>query len=167
MTKHWLYLKYVLRHKWFVLQAGRRLSINLWQLLVHDLSKFHPSEWFPYAEWFYGYNGGSWYNSGELVTERRNNFDRAWLLHLHRNPHHWQYWVLHEDSGVRKVMPMPERYRHEMIADWAGAGRAIHGDKSDMLGWYESTKDARELHPDTRRRVEIEMISVLDWKGWE
>lgn len=26
------------------------------------------------------------------------NFNRAWLLHIHRNPHHWQHWVLINDD---------------------------------------------------------------------
>ncbi|MFR1480703.1 MAG: DUF5662 family protein [Hydrogeniiclostridium mannosilyticum] len=30
-------------------------------------------------------------------------FQRAWLLHIHRNPHHWQHWVLiNDDPGKAK-----------------------------------------------------------------
>lgn len=54
MQKHWRYLKYVIRHKWFVLLAGLTLGVPLRQLLVHDWSKFLPCEWFPYASFFYG-----------------------------------------------------------------------------------------------------------------
>ncbi len=52
-------------------------------------------------------------------------YDRAWLHHLHNNPHHWQYWVMppefnpdgDHDNGCLK---MPEEYVLEMIADWMG-----------------------------------------------
>jgi hypothetical protein len=32
------FLATTVRHKWFVYQAGRRLGVSRWQLLVHDLS---------------------------------------------------------------------------------------------------------------------------------
>jgi hypothetical protein len=54
MRKHWLYLKYVVRHKWFVFVAGLRVGAPLWRLLIHDWSKFLPSEWRAYARFFYG-----------------------------------------------------------------------------------------------------------------
>lgn len=169
MTKHWRYLKYVLRHKWFVLQEGRKLGVPLWQLVVHDWSKFLPDEWRPYAEYFYGgphqpwaetpayakthHFDAAWNTSKEQVRAR---FDVAWLKHQHRSPHHWQYWVLHEDPGDVKVLPMPDRYRREMLADWRGAGRAIHG-KDDTAAWYERTKEGRLLHPDTQAWVEQQL----------
>lgn len=54
MSKHWHYLKYIVRHKWFVLLAGLQTGAPLWRLLIHDWSKFLPSEWIPYATFFYG-----------------------------------------------------------------------------------------------------------------
>lgn len=54
MMPHLRYLWYVLRHKWYVFQAGRVLKVPVWQLLMHDLSKFTPAEWFPYVAYFYG-----------------------------------------------------------------------------------------------------------------
>lgn len=74
-------------------------------------------------------------------------FDVAWVQHQHRNPHHWQHWVLREDDGATKLLPMPDRYVREMVADWAGAGRAITG-KWDPLPWYERTKANRLLEMD-------------------
>jgi hypothetical protein len=54
VNKHWQYLKYVVRHKWFVLVAGLHVGAPLWRLLIHDWSKFLPCEWRPYAAFFYG-----------------------------------------------------------------------------------------------------------------
>jgi hypothetical protein len=53
MSKHLKYLKYVLTHKWYVLLKCIELGIP-WRGIVHDLSKFLPSEWSPYVEYFYG-----------------------------------------------------------------------------------------------------------------
>lgn len=174
MKKHIRYGRYVWRHKVAVYRAGRRLGVGRWQLLVHDLSKLLPDEWGPYAEWFYGYHGESWYvakreeRDGSVwhppgfradIHEREMAFDDAWLKHQHRNPHHWQHWVLREDSGKVKVLLMPERYRREMLADWMGAGMAIKGHGLDRAvaecrAWYEGTTEGRQLHLATRTMVE-------------
>lgn len=120
MKRHLSYLRYVIRHKFFVFIAGLHYKAPFWRLIIHDWSKFLPSEWTPYAKTFYGSDGSSRY-------KEHPSFGRAWNHHQKRNKHHWQYWVtLRDDGGVRAVK-MPEKCVREMVADWAGAGRAIHG----------------------------------------
>lgn len=168
MKRHWRYLVYVLRHKRFVFEAGLRYGVPLWQLVIHDWSKFRPVEWLPYAEWFYGYEGGSWVTvlragqglgltGGDLyrrAQECKAAFERAFLLHLHASPHHHQHWVLpaHGDKPA-VVYEMPERYVREMVADWAGAGRAITG-RWEVVEWYGKNKDTMVLGTRTRDLVE-------------
>lgn len=163
------YLWYVLRHKWFVLMACCRLGIP-WAGVVHDLSKFRPSEFMPYARRFYGpeYHSikdvhGDARNvaldTGMYVERVSQDFDRAWLLHQHRNPHHWQFWVLREDSGTTKLLPMPDRYRREMLADWTGAGLALG--KPNIVGWYMKNRERIQLAPETRAWVEEELGLIL------
>lgn len=155
--RHLRYLGYIVRHKWFVLVAGLQTGAPIWRLLVHDWSKFLPSEWVPYAEMFYGHpivehNRGA----GEcdlLRAERQAAFDRAWLLHQHRNPHHWQYWALKEDGGEVKALRMPDPLVREMVADWMGAGRAITG-RWEVRDWYSRNKHLMQLHPKSRALVE-------------
>jgi hypothetical protein len=142
---HRRYLWYLLRHKWFVLIAGLRTKAPLWRLLIHDWSKFLPDEYFPYAQRFYG--------AGKDVDAMQAAFDRAWLAHQHRQPHHWQHWILKEDSGGNKLLPMPEHFVREMVADWAGAGRAITR-KWGVQAWYERNRSKIQLHPISRERVE-------------
>lgn len=135
MSKHWKYFKYVLWHKWFVFVAGRRLGVPLWLLVIHDWSKFRPSEWFAYAQHFYGDNSAEFWDAKDkyMVAEAapygffaRDRFNLAWLHHQHRNKHHWQYWVQWQclAPGPKVMFPMPEKYMREMVADWVGAGRA-------------------------------------------
>lgn len=154
MKRHLAYLRYVLRHKWFVLLAGWKLGCPLWRLLLHDMSKFRPSEWKAYAYTFYNEDGTKRY----LETEA---FNRAWLLHQHRNPHHWQYWMLRLDRGDTVCLEMPETYAYEMVADWLGAGRAISG-KWEVQEWYDKNKDKIKLHQYTKDLVEHLIYS----KGW-
>jgi hypothetical protein len=154
MKRHWAYLKYVLRHKLFVLVASRKTGCSLWRALLHDWSKFLPSEWLPYAHCFYAPDGSKQYQeSPEYAT--------AWLLHQRRNPHHWQTWLLRWDRGETIPLEMPEKYAREMVADWMGAGRAITG-KWEVAAWYLKNKDKIQLHVNTRLLVQEILI---DWQA--
>jgi len=175
MRRHWQYLKYVLRHKWFVFLAGLKLGVPLLTLIFHDWDKFLPDEWFPYARCFYKPDGSKQYEPSEAFT-------KAWMKHQHRNKHHWQYWlnignepisnteVIVWDNGNRSIIgdidkyqklkmtirePMPDKYRREMLADWYGAGRALGN--TDTRGWYLQNKDHMRLHPNTRAWIEQQL----------
>ena len=157
MKAHWQYLKYVLRHKLYVFQMCRLFGLT-WRGLVHDLSKFSPAEWGAYVWTFYG----PW-KYEDRPKKLVRDFDAAWLHHIHHNPHHWQHYVLLEDSGAVKPLDMPADCIWEMIADWWGAGRAINGKPADeqpwnrfdeLKKWYLANRDKMQMHEHTRRRVE-------------
>lgn len=150
MAKHLLYLKYVLRHKWFVFWACMELRVPLWQAIIHDWHKFLPDEWRPYVNHFYGDN---LLPTALVKAQRKKAFDVAWLKHQNRAPHHWQYWLRFDDAGQEIVMDMPVRFRREMLADWRGAGLAITG-KANTLEWYTPRRDGIKLHPHTRAWIE-------------
>ena len=137
-------LKYIICHKWFVFIACCRLGIP-WRGIVHDLSKFRPAEFFPYARYFY--------NSLPITKRIKVDFDKAWLLHIHRNPHHWQFWLLQEDDGPLKKLPIPIKYLKEMLADWNGAGRAQSG-KDNTTNWYMKNKHKIKLNNVSRLWIE-------------
>lgn len=153
------YLWYLAKHKFFVFKAGLKTKAPLWNLIVHDWSKFLPDEFFPYMRYFYGkypsiHDGKVSYLSGIRSKESTKvEFDYAWNLHQKRNPHHWQYWVLVKDTGETVALDMPEVYIREMIADWMGAGRAITG-RWEVKEWYEKNKNKIILNPYTRIIVE-------------
>lgn len=141
------YLWQLIRHKWFVFLAACKLGIP-WLGVVHDWSKFLPSEFVPYARFFYGgyperaeaqrqcpgYSGPT-----KLSTKRA--FNVAWNHHQKRNRHHWQYWMLTNNSDEPQTicLDMPRKYRKEMLADWQGAGRAYGN--PDTAGWYKEHYD--------------------------
>jgi len=165
LSAHLKYARYLARHKWFVLLAGLRYGAPLWRLLVHDASKVRPSEWFPYVAYFYGPeptgaprgqhdrpNRAA--NAAHEKRERQAAFDRAWLAHQHRNPHHFQHHILRGDDGTTVALPMPEPLVREMVADWAGAGRAITG-KWDVETWYEANYDRIVLDASARHLVDL------------
>lgn len=112
----------------------------------HDKSKNDLEEYEAYDAYFYGGN------RSYVVVE---NFRYAWLRHIHANPHHWQYWVLHNDEpdeGV-KVMDMPYNYIIEMICDWWSFSWKT-GNLYEIFNWYEEHKSHIMLSDWTRIKVE-------------
>lgn len=157
---YWKYFKYVIKHKWYVFKECLKAGI-IWRGIVHDLSKFLPSEFIPYARFFYGdypeYKSGIITQCPHLFKEDiQRRFDMAWLLHIHRNNHHWQYYLLQEDDGAIKKMPIPVKYLKEMVCDWRGAGKAITG-KDDTLEWYLKNKERINLKRINRKWIEREL----------
>ena len=143
------YLKYVLRHKWKVFKEGRKLGVPLWALIIHDWQKFTRTEWTAYALKFFPAPARAWeFRSGGKVSinfSTAEDFDRAWLHHLHYGPHHWQYWELRGDA-----LEMPDRYRREMLADWRAMG--------DASKWYFTQQPKPLLHYKTREWVEKSLL---------
>lgn len=99
-----------------------------------------------------------------IIEARTLAFDRAWLHHQHANPHHWQHWILREDSGALKLLPMPEHFIREMVADWMGAGRAITG-RWEAGEWYDRNRETIALDEITRIKVEGLLTKHAGLKG--
>lgn len=118
-----------------------------WQIgMQHDFSKNDPEEYNAYDAYFYGGN-----RSYEVVQ----NFNYAWLRHIHNNPHHWQHWVLNNDDPEEGeiIMDMLYNYIIEMICDWWSFSWA-NGDLTEIFKWYDEHKDYMKLSPKTRETVE-------------
>lgn len=125
----------------------------VWQMnSQHDYSKGEPDEYEAYDAYFYGGN-----RSFSVVQD----FKRAWLLHIHRNPHHWQYWVLLNDDPEEgeTFIEMPYNYILEMICDWWSFSWA-KGDLNDIFPWYEEHKDYIKLHPKSRETVKFVLEQI-------
>ena len=113
----------------------------------HDNSKYEPAEYDAYDAYFYGDD-----KPRKVIQE---NFDRAWLHHIHENPHHWQYWVLiNDDADLGTVaLKMPPEHVIEMICDWWSFSWKS-GNLYEIFSWYEKNKDHIILNVNTRDWVE-------------
>lgn len=127
------------------------------QINKHDDSKTQLDEYMAYDAYFYGNN-----RSYQVMED----FNKAWLFHIHRNPHHWQYWVLindNPDEGTL-ILDMPEKCMIEMICDWWAFSWA-KGNLYEIFKWYDEHKDYMKLSEKTRTFVETTlgyMKSKLD-----
>ena len=147
------YLCYIIKNKHYVLIECFKLKVPV-RGVLHDIHKLLPSEFIPYAKFFYGKQNEE--DTSQLHIEQ--DFDLAWLKHQHRGKHHWQYWVSIEDNGGLKAIDMPLKYKKEMLADWIGAGKAITG-KNDVKTWYYANRHKMVLHPATKYWVEKQLES--------
>lgn len=119
-----------------------------WQIGInHDWSKRSQEEYDAYDMYFYGNN-----RSFAVVQE----FNKAWLHHIHNNPHHWQHWVLiNDESGEGTIcIEMPHKYVIEMICDWWSFSWNS-GDLEEIFDWYDKHKKNIQMHDDTRKEVEF------------
>lgn len=158
------YDNYLTEHKENVAKGFRWLQENIpeviedgfeWQICFnHDASKTDPEEYDAYDAYFYGNN-----RSYSVVQ----NFKKAWLRHIHNNPHHWQHWILINDEPKEGmvVIDIPYIYVVEMICDW-WAFSWTKGDLNEIFRWYEDRKDYMNLSANTRISVEYILGKMKD-----
>jgi hypothetical protein len=145
------YLGYIARHKAYFVYAGITQvgSIPLKALLLHDLSKFSPTEFPTYRQKFYG--------SENEEQPPQAAWDLAWLHHLHHNAHHPEFWMI---EG--RPVPMPEECVREMVADWWAVSIEKGGDFQNWLKFAVK----KPYHEDTKEilaRVLRELGFVVDF----
>lgn len=156
---------YLQKHRNNVYKAYAWLADNLpevienvdagWQIeFNHDTSKNEKDEYEAYDAYFYGGN-----RSYAVVLE----FRLAWLLHIHRNPHHWQHWVLINDDPEKCeiVLEMPYNYIVEMICDWWAFSFA-KGNLTEIFDWYDKHSKYIKLEENTRKTVEDMLGKIRD-----
>jgi len=155
--QYWSHFKYTTMHKWYVFLECIYMGI-FWRGVFHDLSKYSPSEFCQYANYFFDTDGTRFVKHDDNV--RSQDFARAWNHHLKRNDHHWQYWIEFSYDGRITMNPrvMDWDAMKEMVCDMRGAGRAQGvDDPQNPLKWYTANRDRILLHPDTRFWLEMEI----------
>ena len=109
------------KHRWFVFYYSIKAGIPI-RGLLHDLSKYSPTEFFESVKYFDGHK------SPITVAKINKGYSEAWLHHKGRNKHHIEYW---EDikSGENKYFGafMPYKYLVESLCDRISAGRVYNG----------------------------------------
>lgn len=114
--KMWHHLRTIQTHRKWARYYCNLAGIR-WRGLTHDLSKYHPVEFFESARYWTGTH------SPIEEAKQAQGYSRAWLHHRGRNPHHWAYWADNFSEGLT-VACMPENDFVEMICDFLAAGKA-------------------------------------------
>lgn len=114
----------------------------------HDKSKYSIEE-YEACDIFY-YYPEAW--SSHVI----NNYNKARLLHVHKNPHHWQYWVFVDYDLEEICIEMPYEYVIEMICDWWSEDlddKPFDCSLENLFLKYNYLKDHKKLHPKTSELV--------------
>lgn len=131
------------------------------QGLMHDLSKYMPSEFLPGVKYFQG-------NRSPQARERELfGYSAAWLHHKGRNKHHFEYWVDAGSDNNFVFVKMPARYFGEMICDRVAASKIYLGEKYTQaapLKYFNERTHKDGMNAQTRADLEY-FLTLLSERG--
>lgn len=164
--KAWKHFCTITHHKILVMKGCFKIGLY-WQGLLHDMSKYTPTEFFVGCRYYQG-------NRSPNNAEREETgYSAAWLHHKGRNKHHYEYWL---DYGIGKGegiigMKMPVRYVAEMFIDRISASKTYQKEKykdSHPLEYYErgAARLGNMIHPDTAALLH-RLLQMLAAEGEE
>ena len=139
MNRHYIsnmfrHFKTICRHKYEVGKLCFKFGLY-WQGIVHDLSKFTPTEFFTSVKYYQG-------NRSPIDAEKEEKgYSMVWAHHHNHNPHHWLYWIDFNRLNEITPMKMPFKYALEAIADWGGASKVYNNGEfnwRNVLNYYEN-----------------------------
>lgn len=131
------------------------LSLSEMQIQIneHDDSKWSAEEFDLYRAKYYPYAGE------EAITDYE--FNKAWLHHIHNNPHHPQYWVYYNnDKNSVSVYNIPDNYIVEMLCDWIGMGYKFNEPAYD---YYDKEGKNKLFTDNTRYKVEYLLNKIKQY----
>lgn len=167
--KAWKHFCTINRHKYLVMKGCFKLGLYK-QGLLHDLSKYTPTEFLVGCKY---YQGTMSPNNAEREAK---GYSASWLHHKGRNKHHLEYWI---DYGVSEKkegkkehkgicgMKMPICYVAEMYVDRVSASKNYQKKQyTDWSPWiyYSTGRAFYILHEDTRALLEL-LLMMLAVQG--
>ncbi len=156
------HLKTINTHKLMVMKHCFKVGLYK-QGLLHDLSKYTPTEFIPGVKYFQGDRSP---NNAQREIEGTSG---AWLHHKGRNKHHYEYWIDYPaDKEIGLVgMKMPVKYVVEMFCDRVAASKTYNKEKytdADSLNYYYKGRSHYVIHPETDALLH-RLLKMLAEKG--
>lgn len=155
------HFKTITHHRHQVISHCRKAGI-LWRGLMHDLSKYTPTEFFEGARFYVGDK------SPNVGARIENGCSRAWLHHKGRNRHHFEYWTDYDPvSHEIRPVKMPAVFVAEMFCDRVAASKIYRGkayNDRHPLEYFLSGKPTRFIHPETSDTLE-RLLRILADEG--
>ena len=166
----WKHFCTITRHKLLVMEGCFKVGL-IKQGLLHDLSKYTPTEFLVGCKY---YQGTMSPNNAERMDK---GYSSAWLHHKGRNKHHLEYWIDYglpdkegPHAGEKKGicgMKMPIYYVVEMYIDRVAASKNYQKEKykeDSALLYYLGGKEFTMLHEDTKAMLEL-LLNMLAKRG--
>lgn len=155
------HLKTVTRHRSKVFSHCVKAGI-IWRGLMHDLSKFSPSEFWAGVKYYQGTR-----SPNEMERETLG-YSKAWMHHKGRNRHHFEYWTDY-NIKTKRIEPvrMPDIFIYEMFCDRVAASKIYLKDKytdSCPYNYFMAAKARRIIDPETSDKLEA-LLKMLSDRG--
>ena len=149
----------ITKHRHKVISHCFRAGIP-WRGLMHDLSKYTPTEFWEGANHWTGIR-----SSNEKAREE-NGYSLAWLHHQGRNRHHFEYWFDYSPAARRRVpIKMPLVFVLEMFCDRVAASKIYQGKRytdRHPLDYFLRSKATRVIHPETSDLLESWLVMLAE-----
>ena len=157
--KIWQHFKTITYHRLLVMAGCFRVGLY-WQGLVHDLSKYSPTEFFTGAKYFQG-------NRSPNTAEREDKgFSEAWMHHKGRNRHHYEYWTdMNRQTRCYESVPMPRKYLVEQVMDRRAACMVYQGKNytaGSALAYFEKSRERVLMNEKTRQELGYLLTMLKD-----
>ena len=164
--KAWQHFRTINHHRFLVMKGCFKVGLYR-QGLLHDLSKYSPSEFLVGCRYYQGTR------SPNNAEREEIGYSRAWFHHKGRNRHHYEYWIDYSTNPKEGIigMKMPVRYVIEMFIDRIAAAKTYRGSKytdSYPLEYYEkgAARLGRMVHPETAQLLHS-LLKMLARDGEE
>ncbi len=161
----WLsHLRTINAHRRLVRKYCFRLGLYR-QGLLHDLSKYSPTEFRVGAKYFCGYR------SPNELERLETGISSAWLHHKGRNKHHLEYWIDYDPAHgfAMSGVEMPSKYVAEMVCDRIAASKIYQKERytdASPYEYYAHSADHYLIHPNTAALLE-KLLLMLREEGEE
>ena len=159
----WKHFCTITKHRHVVFRDCFRVGLY-WRGLVHDLSKYSPTEFWSGAKYYQGTRSPN-SRQRELI-----GYSTAWMHHKGRNKHHYEYWTdIDPKTKHYRPVPMPRKYLVEMVMDRIAACKIYHGKAytdADALAYLTCAIETRDelMHPQTMREL-VFLLTMLRDRG--
>ena len=153
------HIKVILKHKWIVFKFCCKAGIP-WRGIVHDLSKFSPTEFIESVKYYQGYR------SPIMAVKEDKGYSESWLHHKGRNKHHTDYWI--DLNAPEKTPIMPYKYVVEMLCDKLSAGIVYKGKdwrKEYQLEYWEQKEKNKLLMNDKIKDLMTDFFTQVSING--
>lgn len=160
--KAWSHFKTITYHKYLVARGCFEVGLYR-QGLLHDLSKYSPTEFVVGAKYYQGTR------SPNNAEREAIGYSSAWLHHKGRNRHHYEYWIDYNWKGELIPCPMPAKYLTELIMDRIAASKVYEGKNytdASALAYYNNRDSSENIYIHEQTKAQIEMLlTMLAQKG--
>jgi hypothetical protein len=155
----WKHFKTITTHKLLVMDGCFKVGLYK-QGLLHDLSKYSPTEFWVGAKY---YQGDKSPNAAERAEK---GYSEAWMHHKGRNKHHYEYWTdMSLATRNYEAVPMPRKFLVEMVMDRRAACMVYQGKNytdGSALEYFMKSRERALMHPQTRRELEHILTMLRD-----